>query len=122
MYMMSIQVYGISTCGTCKKALQWLEMQGISYKFINTKEQPPTPAQIASWVKSLGERSMRNTSGQSYRALDEIKDTWNEAEWVAAFSDDVMLLKRPIFVKDGIAIAVGFRNVAELKERLVINS
>jgi len=29
-----------------------------------------------------------------------------------------MLLKRPIFVKDGIAIAVGFRNVAEIQELL----
>jgi arsenate reductase (glutaredoxin) len=115
---MSIQVYGIPTCGTCKKALQWLDAQGISYEFINTKEQPPSQEQIASWVKSLGDRPMRNTSGQSYRALDEIKDTWTEAEWVTAFTDDVMLLKRPIFVKDGIAIAVGFRNVAEIQELL----
>lgn len=57
-------------------------------------------------------------SGQSYRSLDRVKDTWQDAEWVAAFSDDVMLLKRPIFVKDGIAISVGFRNVMEIEERL----
>lgn len=117
--MTSIQVYGIPTCGTCKKALQWLDAQGISYEFINTKEKPPSPTQIASWVASLGERPMRNTSGQSYRALDETKDSWNESQWTAAFSDDVMLLKRPIFVKDGVAIAVGFRNVAEIKDLLV---
>ena len=116
--MTSIQVYGIPTCGTCKKALQWLDAQEVSYEFINTKESPPSHVQIASWVQSLGERSMRNTSGQSYRALDEMKDSWNEAEWVDAFSDDVMLLKRPIFVKDGIAIAVGFRDVAKIKEKL----
>jgi arsenate reductase (glutaredoxin) len=115
---MSIQVYGIPTCGTCKKALQWLDAQGISYEFINTKEQPPSSEQIASWVKSLGDRPMRNTSGQSYRSLDEIKDTWTEADWVTAFSDDVMLLKRPIFVKNGVAISVGFRNVTEIKELL----
>jgi arsenate reductase (glutaredoxin) len=115
---MSIQVYGIPTCGTCKKALQWLDAQEIGYEFVNTKEQPPSPEQISSWVKSLGNRPMRNTSGQSYRALDESKDTWNEAEWVTAFSNDVMLLKRPIFVKDGMAIAVGFRNIAEIKELL----
>jgi arsenate reductase (glutaredoxin) len=113
--MTSIQVYGIPTCGTCKKALQWLEAQQISYEFINTKEQPPSLEQIANWVNTLGDKSMRNTSGQSYRALDDVKDTWSEAEWVTAFSDDVMLLKRPIFVKDGTAIAVGFRDVAKIK-------
>ena len=116
--MTSIQVYGIPTCSTCKKALQWLDIQKISYKFINTKEQPPDREQITHWVEKLGYRPLRNTSGQSYRALDEVKDTWKDAEWVAAFSDDVMRLKRPIFVKDGIAIAVGFRNVAEIQKLL----
>lgn len=118
--MTSIQVYGIPTCGSCKKALQWLDAQQISYEFINTKEQPPSAAQIASWVKVLGDQSMRNTSGQSYRALGEIKDTWSEAQWISAFSDDVMLLKRPIFVKDDIAIAVGFRDAAKIQAGLEI--
>jgi arsenate reductase (glutaredoxin) len=118
--MTSIQVYGIPTCGTCKKALQWLDAQEISYQFINTKEAPPSPEQIASWVAILGNKPMRNTSGQSYRALDEIKDTWGDSEWVSAFSNDVMLLKRPLFVKDGKAIAVGFRNATELQQLLSI--
>lgn len=120
--MTSIQIYGIPTCGTCKKALQWLDAQGISYTFINTKESSPTAAQIASWVKILGDRSMRNTSGQSYRALGDSKDTWTEAEWIDAFSDDVMLLKRPIFVKDDVAIAVGFRDASVIKEKLKIEN
>jgi arsenate reductase (glutaredoxin) len=116
--MTSIQVYGIPSCGTCKKALQWLDAQQINYEFINTKEQPPSSEQIASWVDTLGNRSMRNTSGQSYRTLDETKDTWTDVEWVTAFSDDVMLLKRPIFVKDAIAVAVGFRDVTKIKAGL----
>lgn len=120
--MTAIQVYGIPTCGTCKKALQWLDAQEISYEFINTKEHPPTHAQIANWVEVLGERPMRNTSGQSYRALDETKDTWNESQWVTAFSDDVMLLKRPLFVKAGVAIAVGFRDATLLKQKLIIDN
>ena len=116
--MVSIQVYGIPTCGTCKKALQWLDAQKVSYEFINTKEQPPSQAQIADWVKSLGYSSMRNTSGQSYRALGEIKNTWDDAQWINAFSDDVMLLKRPLFVKDGLAIAIGFRDTTEIQKHL----
>jgi arsenate reductase (glutaredoxin) len=116
--MTSLQVYGIPTCGTCKKALQWLDAQEISCQFINTKEAPPSREQIADWVAILGYKPMQNTSGQSYRALDEIKDTWGDREWISAFSDDVMLLKRPLFVKDGKAIAVGFRNAIELKQLL----
>lgn len=118
--MSSLQVYGIPTCGTCKKALQWLDAQAISYEFINTKEQPPTAEQIASWVETLGSRPLRNTSGQSYRALDETKDKWQDPDWITAFSDDVMLLKRPLFVKNGRAIAVGFRNPAEVERQLAV--
>jgi arsenate reductase len=35
---MSIQVYGIPNCGTCKKAFKWLEDNGVEYEFINTKK------------------------------------------------------------------------------------
>lgn len=116
---MSIQVYGIPNCSTCKKALQWLQANQVDYDFINTKEHPPTRAMIQAWVASLGAKSMRNTSGQSYRALGDEKKTWNDAEWVNAFAQDAMLLKRPLFVKEGDAVLVGFRaSEAELQQTL----
>jgi arsenate reductase (glutaredoxin) len=106
---MTLQVYGIPTCNTCKKACQWLDTNGIEYDFINTKEQPPSQAMIQGWIETLGCKPMRNTSGQSYRALGETKASWTEAQWLKAFAEDAMLLKRPLFVKDGQAIAVGFK-------------
>ena len=106
---MAIQVYGIPNCGTCKKAFQWLDANDIAYEFINTKEQPPNQDMIAEWVKTLGFKPMRNTSGQSYRALGEARNSWTDDQWVEAFARDAMLLKRPLFVKDGEAVLVGFR-------------
>jgi arsenate reductase len=111
---MSLQVYGIPNCGTCKKAFSWLESNGVPYEFINTKEHPPTAEMIQSWVGELGAKPMRNTSGQSYRALGSEKDSWTDAEWVNAFAQDAMLLKRPLFVKDGVAVLVGFRDKDEV--------
>jgi arsenate reductase (glutaredoxin) len=114
MLIMSLQVYGIPNCGTCKKAIMWLQNQGIEYEFINTKENKPTTQMIESWVQSLGSKSMRNTSGQSYRALGEVKQTWTDKQWVEAFAKDAMLLKRPLFVKDNMAVLVGFRATEEV--------
>jgi len=105
----SIQVYGIPTCGTCKKALQWLDGHQVAYEFIDTKEHSPSEAMIHAWVEALGSKPMRNTSGQSYRALEPERETWDDAHWVNAFAADAMLLKRPLFVKDGVAVLVGFR-------------
>jgi arsenate reductase len=111
---MSLQLYGIPNCGTCKKALSWLESNGVEYEFINTKENPPAKEMIQAWVKELGFKPMRNTSGQSYRALGAEKDAWGDAEWIEAFAKDAMLLKRPLFVKDGKAVLVGFKGKDEM--------
>lgn len=107
---MSLKVYGIPNCGTCKKALTWLNSQKIDHEFVNTREVTIEQETIAAWVASLGNKPMRNTSGQSYRAIGTEKETWDDAQWVEAFTADTMLLKRPLFVKDGIAVAVGFRD------------
>jgi arsenate reductase len=116
---MSIQVYGIPNCTTCKKALKWLEEKGVEYDFINTKENPPTRETIQSWVDTLGAKPMRNTSGQSYRALGDEKQTWASQQWIEAFAKDAMLLKRPLFVKDGAAVLVGFRDKEDvIREKL----
>jgi arsenate reductase (glutaredoxin) len=113
---MSLTIYGIPNCGTCKKAFEWLTARKIDYEFVNTKEQPPTHKMIQNWVQALGAKSMRNTSGQSYRDLGEEKQTWTDEQWVDAFAKDVMLLKRPLFVKDDAAVMVGFRE----KENVIL--
>lgn len=106
---MSLKVYGIPNCGTCKKAIAWLNEQGIEHEFINTKEQPPTQEMISGWVSELTAKPMRNTSGGSYRAIGDEKKEWSDAQWTAAFADDAMLLRRPLFEKEGKAVMVGFR-------------
>jgi arsenate reductase (glutaredoxin) len=116
---MSLKVYGIPNCGTCKKALAWLDKNGIAYEFIDTKVHTPSQPVIAQWVAELGSKPMRNTSGQSYRALGNAKTDWSEAQWVEAFAQDAMLLKRPLFEKAGKAVLVGFRaKEAELQSLL----
>ncbi len=111
---MSLKVYGIPTCGTCKKAIQWLEANGVTYEFINTKDYPPSRQQIQGWVNTLGAKAMRNTSGKSYRSLGEEKKSWTDVEWIDAFAQDAMLIKRPLFAKDDIAVLVGFRASEEV--------
>lgn len=116
---MAIKVYGIPNCGTCKKAIAWLQDNDISSEFINTKEHPPNKKMITSWVKALGSKAMRNTSGKSYRALSEERNTFSDRQWIDAFAQDAMLLKRPLFTKDDRAILIGFKaSEAELKEKL----
>jgi arsenate reductase len=106
---MNLKLYGIPNCGTCKKALQWLQSRNIPHEFIDLKHYTPSRAEIQSWVATLTAKPLRNTSGLSYRAIGEEKQTWDDDRWIDAFSQDAMLLKRPLWVKDGTAILAGFR-------------
>jgi Spx/MgsR family transcriptional regulator len=102
-----------------QESLKWLEDKSVEYEFINTKEIPPTREIIQTWVDTLGSKPMRNTSGQSYRALGDQKQTWTDEQWVEAFAKDAMLLKRPLFVKDGTVVLVGFRDKEDaIREKL----
>jgi arsenate reductase len=49
--------------------------------------------------------------------LGEDKNNWTSEEWVEAFAKDAMLLKRPIFVKEGTAVLVGFKE-DKIREKL----
>lgn len=59
------------TCSTCKKAQNWLNEQGASYTERPIKEQNPTAAELAEWVKISGLPVKRfiNTSGILYKSM-----------------------------------------------------
>ena len=116
---MALRIYGIATCNSCKNAIAWLDKNGYQYTWIDTRKTPPSTESIQRWVTTIGSKVMRNTSGGSYRALGEEKKTWSEAQWVAAFAKDPMLLKRPLFVRGDKALFTGFRGSdAEIKSKL----
>ena len=107
-------VLSYAGCGTCKKALRWLESRGVAVKVRPIVEQPPTASELAAWIPASGlaVRKWLNTSGQSYRALGKAKvDAATDAElanWLAA---DGKLVKRPVLVH-GKQVLVGFKEEA----------
>lgn len=106
-----VLVLSYSGCSTCKKALKWLEAQGVPHRVRPIVDSPPTVAELAQWIPRSGVsvRKWLNTSGQSYRALGKPKvDAASDAElhtWLAA---DGKLVKRPVLVMPT-AVLVGFQ-------------
>jgi arsenate reductase len=104
-----VDVYGIPTCGTVKKALAWLAASSVPHRLVDLRAQPPDRERVARWVATFGALPLRNTSGGSFRALGPERETWGEAAWIDAFVQDPMLIKRPVVEQDGRPVAVGFR-------------
>lgn len=107
-----MKIYEYKNCGTCKKALKWLESRGVEYKAIPIRENPPTKAELKKMLKAYnGElKKLFNTSGQDYRAMG-LKDkmpTMTETQAFELLSQNGNLVKRP-FVISKQANLVGFK-------------
>jgi len=118
---MSITFYWYPNCGTCRKAKNWLDAHGVSYKAVHIVENPPSRDEIEHLYKKSGLELKRffNTSGQKYRELglkDKVK-TLEEGELLDLLASDGMLLKRPI-VTNGEKVTVGFKEEEYEKEWL----
>lgn len=101
-------------CSTCKKALAWLRVHGVSPQVRAITEEPPTLAELATWIPQSNKpvRKWLNTSGQSYRALGKaVIDAASDAELCAMLAKDGKLVKRPVLVHDG-RVLVGFDEAA----------
>lgn len=115
---MAVKVYQYPKCGTCRKALKWLDARGIAYQSIDIVERPPAKATLKQLIQrsELPLRKWFNTSGQSYRqgGFKEKLERMSEAQAVDALASDGKLIKRPVVVGDDFVL-VGFDEAAYAK-------
>ncbi len=112
---MKLTVYQYPKCSTCRKALAWLEKQGIAHDRVDIVTSPPSRAVLERAAKTAGVpvKKMFNVAGESYRAgnFKERLATMSDADAFAALAADGKLIKRPLVVGDGVAL-VGFDEAA----------
>ncbi len=111
-------VYSYSGCGTCKKALKWLEGKGVPLDVRPIVDAPPSAKELAELIAKSGVPASKwfNTSGLSYRALVQEKGkdavaALTEAQIVKLLAADGKLIKRPVVIA-GAKVLVGFKEPA----------
>lgn len=117
------RVYCYDRCSTCKKALIWLDSNGIAYEKIDIKSQHPDEAALRELHEKSGLPLKRffNTSGILYREmqLSAKLPAMTEDDQFKLLASDGMLVKRPLLVTDS-AVIPGFKET-EWKNALGIN-
>lgn len=115
-----IKVYCYSKCTTCKKALKWLDENGIEHEVLDIKEEHPDETALREYYAMSGLPLKRffNTSGMQYRELGLSKKLpdMTEDEQFSLLASDGMLVKRPLVVGDGFVLT-GFKE-GEWEEKL----
>jgi arsenate reductase len=117
---MALKVYHYKNCSTCRKALAFLDREGIDYQPVDIVTRPPSLAELKQVLKLTGLpiKKLFNTSGQSYREgkFGERLPTLSDSEALQALAKDGKLIKRPLVLEKTFAL-VGFDEAA-YRERL----
>lgn len=99
-------------CGTCRKALKWLEANGLQAEKRHIVEQRPTIEELTVWIERSGlpVQKFFNTSGLIYkeRGLKEVVKTASIGELIALLAEEGKLVKRPLLITDT-KVLVGFK-------------
>jgi arsenate reductase len=108
-----MQLYGIPNCNTVKKARDWLTAHGIAYEFHDFKKQGVSSPLIESWLQQMPWEKLVNRSGMTWRNLTEAEKAAKSLMLTKSSA-----IKRPVLVKDGKIISLGFSE-ATYKELLL---
>ncbi len=107
-----IRVNGLKSCDTCKKALKWMEGEGLACTFRDVRADPVTLVEVKRWARGVGWEVLVNKASTTWRGLgDEEKVTAMGAGGAGAADLLVAypaLIKRPVF-EIGDQVIVGFK-------------
>ncbi|MEX0695590.1 MAG: arsenate reductase [Rhodospirillales bacterium] len=112
-----LNIYGLKNCDTCRKALKWLEGEGIAYVFVDVRKDGIDMSDIERWAEAIGIDSLLNKRGTTWRGLSDADKARGEGKGaVALMATHPALIKRPVFVRNG-TVMVGFTDAVKTLTR-----
>ena len=103
-------LYGLTKCGTCDKAKNWLLRHKIEYTFIDYREHPIAAATLKQWAVLLGGwEKLVNRSSMTWRNLPLArKEPASDPEWTLLIKEYPALIRRPVTLAADGSVSVGF--------------
>lgn len=112
---MTIKLFGLKTCDTCKKALTEIKANGETPEFVDIRTEADLAARIPVWLKAVGDKLV-NRSSTTWRGLsEEEKARASGSSLEGLLLGNPTLIKRPVIEVDG-DVLVGW--TAETKARI----
>ncbi|HJT97278.1 MAG TPA: Spx/MgsR family RNA polymerase-binding regulatory protein [Rhodanobacteraceae bacterium] len=111
---MSVTLYGLNTCDTCKKARNWLARSHIDHTFVDYRERPIPADKLKEYANAVGGwEKLVNRSSMTWRNLPEArKKPQSDPEWTLLIREHPALVRRPLVVMADGDVSVGFTNGA----------
>lgn len=106
---MRVDIYGLKTCDTCRKARRILSEAEVDHVFHDVRESAISKSQVTRWAKAAGWEVLLNRSSAAWRGLDaRDKERLTETKAVALMAANPTLIKRPVIERGGTDVFVGW--------------
>ena len=102
-----LTVFGIKQCDTVRKAVKWLEQQGIEHRFHDFRTDGLQAELLQGWLDSDFSDKLVNRRSTTWRQLSEAQRQSEGESLLKLLLQFPTLIKRPVFVTDQI-VAIGF--------------
>lgn len=94
---MSINLYGLKNCDTCRKAQKALEAAGKTVIFRDVRADPVEKTRLADWLEAAGSKKLLNVRSTTWRGLEPVeKGTLDDDNVLTLLENYPTLIKRPI--------------------------
>lgn len=109
---MSVRLYGLGNCDTCRKARNWLNRFEIAHEFIDYREHRIEPVTLKAWAVQLGGwDALINRASTTWRNLLPTRKTpGSDPEWQLLLKEYPQLIKRPVTLTSDGVVSVGFKD------------
>ncbi len=104
---MTVTLYGLKNCDTCKKAIKALEAAGKAVTFIDIRAEADLPAKLPGWLEAVGAEALTNTRSTTWRGLDDAQRGRASSDPLGLLSENATLIKRPV-IETGDQVFVGW--------------
>ena len=107
---MSLTLYGLPNCDTCKKAQNWLKRIERPFTFVDYRSNPVAPEMLSAWAEQLGGfDALLNKASTTWRnLLPNKKSPGSKPEYLMLLKEYPALVKRPVLVFPDGRVVLGF--------------
>jgi Spx/MgsR family transcriptional regulator len=107
---MSLTLYGLTNCDTCRKARNWLDRHAVAHEFVDYREQPVDADTLKDWARQAGGwDKLVNRASTTWRNLPAArKAPGSDPEWRLLIREYPTLVRRPVLVREDGTMRQGF--------------
>lgn len=98
---MTLKLYGLKNCDTCKKAAKELQADGKTVEIVDIRAEADLASKLPRWLAAVGDKLV-NRSSTTWRNLsDADKARANGVSLEGLLLGNPTLIKRPVIETDG---------------------